>query len=199
MPPNLCRPVWSALLCRRLLYCVLITGGVVGGADRLAAQILPSAANAPAAAAPQPERTTASYGDWVLRCVLPVGSQRSCEVAQTIQDTRAQILAQVTARRSLPGALLLLTVQVGAHITIGDPIRLMADEQAALALAFRRCMPRGCFAEVALPDGEVIAFAQRAEAARVEYTNAEGATLSIPVSLRGLAASLEALQAAERR
>lgn len=56
----------------------------------------PSVAQAPppsTTAMPQPDRTTASYGDWVLRCHLKGTGERSCEVAQTIQDTQAQLLA----------------------------------------------------------------------------------------------------------
>jgi invasion protein IalB len=147
---------------------------------------------------PQPDRTTASYGDWVLRCDLKATGERSCEVAQTIQDIQAQILAQVTARRVSPGGQLLLTVQVGTNIAIPEPGRLMIDERAALNLAFRRCLQRGCFAELQLPDEDAITFAQRAEAARFNYRSADGASISIPVSLRGLASSLEALKAAER-
>lgn len=162
------------------------------GAGRAAAQ------PAPAATVPQPDRTTASYGDWVLRCDLKAAGERFCEVAQTIQDTQGAVLAQVTARRATPGGPLLLTVQVGTNIAIPEPVRMMADEQAALNLAFRRCLPRGCFAELQLPDGDAIAFAQRAEAARLDYRSADGTALSIPISLRGLAASLEALKVAER-
>jgi invasion protein IalB len=147
---------------------------------------------------PLPDRTTASYGDWLLRCDLKAGGERSCEVAQTIQDTQGQLLAQITARHASPGGPLLLAVQVGTNIAIPEPGRLMLDEQAALSLAFRRCLPRGCFAELQLPDSDAITVAQSAEAARFDYRSADGALLSIPVSLRGLSTSLEALQAAER-
>jgi invasion protein IalB len=161
----------------------------------------PSAAQAPpppAVVTPQPDRTTASYGDWVLRCDLAATGERSCEVAQTIQDARGQLLAHITARRAPAGGQMLLTVQVGTNIAIPEPVRLMIDEQAALNLAFRRCLPRGCFAELQLPDSDAVSFAQRAEAARFDYRGADGASLSIPVSLRGLAPSLEALKVADR-
>jgi invasion protein IalB len=134
----------------------------------------------------------------VLRCDQTATGERACEVAQTIQDTRGQLLAHLTVRRPTPAGPLMLTVQVGTNITIAEPVRFMVEEQAALNLAFRRCLPRGCFAELELPDSAAIAFAQRAEAVRFDYRGADGSSLSIPVSLRGLAPSIEALKVAER-
>jgi invasion protein IalB len=85
MPPKLLSAVFLTLL------------AVLCGHGPSAAQAPPP----PIAAMPQPDRTTACYGDWVLRCDLKGNGERSCEVAQTIQDTQAQLLAQVTrgARR----------------------------------------------------------------------------------------------------
>jgi invasion protein IalB len=182
MPPKTMPTLFFALL------------AALGGAGPSAAQAPPP----PAAATPQPDRTTASYGDWVLRCDLTATGERSCEVAQTIQDARGQLLAHITARRASTGGQMLLTVQVGTNIAIPEPVRLMIDEQAALNLAFRRCLPRGCFAELQIPDSDILNFAQRAEAGRFDYRSADGAALSIPVSLRGLAPSLEALKVADR-
>lgn len=146
-------------------------------------------------AAPRPDRTTASYGDWVLRCELPAGGERRCEVAQTIQDQRGQPLAYLTARGVAPGQVVVM-IQVGTNITVTEPARLMLDDQPALALAFRRCTPRGCFASAQLPQNETAALARRTEAAKLDFRDAEGQVASFPISLRGLAAALDALHAA---
>lgn len=148
-------------------------------------------------AGPRPDRTTASYGDWVLRCELSNGGERRCEVAQTIQDGRGQVLALLTAQRGTPEGQMAFTAQVGMNTTVGEPMRLLIEDQAVLTLAFRRCMPRGCFAEARLPEGEARALARRNDAAKLDYRDADGAPVSIPVSLRGLAPSLEALKRAE--
>lgn len=182
MPSMLILTVFLALL------------GTVCGPGRSVAQV-PAAV--PSAVIPPPDRTTASYGDWVLRCELKASSERSCEVAQSVQDAQGQLLAQIIVRRASQGATLLLTVQVGVNIAVSEPARIMLDDQAALNVAFRRCLPRGCFAELLLPRSDALAVAQRAEAARVEYRGADGGVLTIPISLRGLASSLEALRAAE--
>jgi invasion protein IalB len=46
---------------------------------------------------------TASYGDWILRCELAANNERSCEVAQTIQDQRGQLLTHLTICRAAAG------------------------------------------------------------------------------------------------
>jgi invasion protein IalB len=144
-------------------------------------------------AVPRPDRTTASYGDWVLRCELSNGSERGCEVAQTIQDGRGQVLALVTARRATPTAPITFTAQVGINTTVAEPARLVIEDQAVLSLVFRRCMPRGCFAEAQLPEGEASSLVRRNDAAKLEYRASDESLISIPVSLRGLTPSLEAL------
>jgi invasion protein IalB len=149
--------------------------------------------------APRPERTTASYGDWVLRCELPPGgAERSCEVAQTVLDGRGQTLAQIIARRAAGNGGMQLSVQVGGSATVAEPLRLAVETQAVLTLRFRRCLPRGCFAEVQPTEMELGALLPRTEPIRLEFTDGDGQPVSIPASLRGLAASLDALRAADR-
>ncbi len=65
------------------------------------------------------------------------------------------------------------------------------------ALRFVRCLPRGCFAEVAPTEDAVSGLARATEAGRLEYRNAEDSAGSVPVSLRGLAAALDALRSAD--
>src|SRR5437899_1793635 len=70
---------------------LLSTVFLLSVATGVAAQTQPRAApppSPPVATTPTPDRTTASFGDWILRCdrrtdVTP--PQRFCEVGQTIQ------------------------------------------------------------------------------------------------------------------
>jgi hypothetical protein len=57
-------------------------------------------ANPPAPVSSTPERTTASFGDWVLRCdAAPALAKRVCEVAQamTVQGQSAPRKSQLTS------------------------------------------------------------------------------------------------------
>jgi invasion protein IalB len=148
-------------------------------------------------ATPRPDRTTATHGDWVLRCEFANASERGCELTHSIQDARGQLLALLTARRGTPEGQLTFTAQVGANTSVAEPARFVIEDQAALSLAFRRCMPRGCFATVQLAENEAFALGRRNDAAKLEYRDADGTPISIPVSLRGLTSSLEALKRAE--
>lgn len=151
------------------------------------------------AAVPRPDRTAATYGDWVLRCEFPSGgSELSCEVVQTILDQRGQTMAQITARRAAPPAQIALSIQVGTNATVAEPLRLSVEDQPVLTLSFRRCLPRGCFAEMLPSDAELGTLIRRTDTAKLEYRDGDGQALSIPVSLRGLANSLTALRSAER-
>jgi invasion protein IalB len=157
----------------------------------------PPSSAAPSAAAPRPDRTTASYGDWILRCELQASAGgRRCEIAHTVTDQRGQTLALLVARRAAPTGPVLLTAQVGTNVTVTEPLRLSVDEQAGVTLPFRRCVARGCFAESQLSDAELGALS-RGEAARMEFRDADGQAVGLSASLRGLAPSLEALRTAD--
>ncbi|MDB5411891.1 MAG: invasion protein [Rubritepida sp.] len=152
---------------------------------------VPAAAPPPA---PRPERTTASYGDWTLRCEQPANlAERSCEVAQPIMDARGQPIAQMVVKRGTEGGSLLVSVQVATNISLPEPVQLLIEDQTVLTLTFRRCLPRGCFAEVEQRSADVFGIARRGEAAKLEYRDAAGALVSVPMPLRGLVAALEAL------
>jgi invasion protein IalB len=129
---------------------------------------------------------------------LQPGGERSCEVAQTLLDQRSQTLAQMVARRVVPGGPIVFSVQVGANATVTEPLRLVMEAQTALTLPFRRCLPRGCFAETQFSEAELGTLLRGAEPARLEFADGEGQPVAIPASLRGLAGSLQALRTADR-
>jgi invasion protein IalB len=85
---------------------------------------------------------------------------------------------------------------VGTNATVAEPLRLGMENEAGLTFAFRRCLPRGCFADAQPAPAEIAALLPRAEPARIEFRDGEGQSVTIPVSLRGLATSLEALRVA---
>lgn len=98
----------------------------------------------------------------------------------------------------MPEGQITFTAQVGTNTMVGEPARLLIGDQAALSLAFRRCITRGCFAEVQLPNTEASTLARRTDAAKLDYRDADGTPVSIPVSFRGFAPSLDALKRAEQ-
>jgi invasion protein IalB len=167
---------------------------------------LPAAAQtaAPTPAAPaqpvpaDPQVTTATYGDWVLRCTRAgegATAQRLCEVVQTLQAQGQQgVVAQIALGRIGPKDPLRLTVLVPVNVVLPGAVRLGTDEKdsAAQDLAWRRCMPMGCFAD-ADPKDDTVKRWRGQTAGVIVYKDASGRDVVLPMSMRGLAQALDSL------
>ena len=149
----------------------------------------------PAAQPPPPGTTSASFGDWVLRCEARPAEpppSRGCELLQSLQDQRRQPVAQFAFGRSRAGDPMRLLVLIPANITIAVPMRLSFGD-ATIPVTLRACGPRGCVA-----DGEVtVAILARLRAregqGRLEYRDALNADVALPFSTRGFGPALDAL------
>jgi invasion protein IalB len=140
------------------------------------------------------------FGDWAMRCEQQPNG-RTCEMAQTIQDQqRQQPVAVVALGRAAKGQPLRLVAQVPVNVQVSEAARLVLEipgrQEAPLALAFGKCVPQGCFAELELRDQAVLRRlrGRPADAAgRLEWRSAAGAEATIPVSFRGFVAAYDAL------
>ena len=157
----------------------------------------PTAEPAPPAAAAGPDRTTATFGDWLLRCERTAEAARSCEVAQVIAvQGSAQPIAQVALGRvanNQPG--LTLMVQVPVNVALGTPLRVIGEDRDPMVVetAWQRCVPAGCFAGTDLRDDAVTRLRNRPEPARIEFRDSAGRELRLALSVRGLGPALDAL------
>ncbi|WP_165943610.1 invasion associated locus B family protein [Roseicella aquatilis] len=151
--------------------------------------------------APEPERTTASFGDWVVRCEKRQGgggeAARNCEMTQGLQDGRGQPFGQFALGRPAPSApwrlVLLVPVDVGFEV----PPRLVPGEgPAPIPLTFRACAARGCVADATLDAAALARLRARDGQGRAEYRNAAGAEVVVPFSFRGFAQAVTALERA---
>ena len=197
---------------RARLLAVLASGAVlIGGPlplDSALAQAPGAKASSPSPTAPaaqpplssEPGVTTASYGDWVLRCQR-VGTAekaaRLCEVSQAMQvQGQPAPIAQV-AIGPVPGeAGLRVTALLPVAVSFPSTVRIGLDEKDAKAplldLAWRRCLPGGCVADG--PVKEDLKRWREAEApGRLLFRSAGGQEVAIPLSFRGLAPALDAL------
>ncbi len=105
-----------------------------------------------------PERTTASFGDWTLRCErpdLPAGAPRICEIAQaiTVQGQQAPV-AQIAFGRIQKSDPLKATIVLPLNVTLSSPVMLATGEKdpKPLDASWQRCLPIGCLAELPLRD-----------------------------------------------
>ena len=157
----------------------------------------PTAEPAQAAAAAGPDRTTATFGDWLLRCERTAEAARSCEVAQVIAvQGSAQPIAQVALGRianNQPG--LTLMVQVPVNVALGTPLRVIGEDRDPLVVetAWQRCVPAGCFAGTDLRNDAVTRLRNRPEPALIEFRDSAGREVRLALSVRGLGPALDAL------
>jgi invasion protein IalB len=157
----------------------------------------PAAQKAPPAVGTTPERTTASFGDWVMRCeTIAERAQSVCEVAlvMTLQG-QPNPVAQVAIGRPTPGEGRRVTMVVPTNIAIGArPQVLLAKAGAApIELVWQRCAPGACFASAPLADDTMSAISAQTEPGRIVFKDAADREVALPLSFRGLAQALAAL------
>lgn len=186
---------------RRLAALAITTALLAGAASAQApaqrpAQQRPGQATPAPGAVSQPDNTTASYGDWVLRCQQSVAA-RVCEIVQTLeQQGQRGPIALVAIGRPVKEEPIKLVIQVPPNLSLGDKAAIrvtIADKDEAVAI-FQRCLPGGCFAEASLSDDAFKRWRGFSEAAQMRYLDAGKREVALPLSFRGFPAAAEALQ-----
>jgi invasion protein IalB len=189
----------------RRLTALAITTALLAGAAYAQAPVQRPAQQRPGQAAQatpapgavsQPDNTTASYGDWVLRCQQSVAA-RVCEIVQTLeQQGQRGPIALVAIGRPVKEEPIKLVIQVPPNLSLGDKAAIrvtIADKDEAVAV-FQRCLPGGCFAEASLSDDVFKRWRGFSEAAQMRYLDAGKREVALPLSFRGFPAAAEALQ-----
>jgi invasion protein IalB len=152
---------------------------------------------APAVSA-DPASTTATFGDWIMRCQrLGANAQpgRFCEVAQVlaVQGQTAPI-AEIAVGRVDRNSKMRLTIALPPNILISAAPRadLGAKDDEGIVLDWRRCTRGSCFADAELNDAAVNRWRSQSGSGRLQFTNAAGQALILPFSLRGFSQALDA-------
>jgi invasion protein IalB len=161
------------------------------------AQAAPAPAPAPAAVDQNPQRTTASYGDWVVRCEVVAGPppQKNCDMEQLAQvQGQANPISRVAIPLPPKGEPPKLFVQLPINVSFMAPLKITTnDKDAGITAPFRRCVPAGCFVEIELKDDLQKKFRGSAEAGKITFKDAADRDVAIPLSFKGFAQAFEAL------
>lgn len=161
--------------------------------------------NGPTTAAPTPpvpesQRTTATYGDWILRCLRPEHGAPTCEVVQAWSE-RGNPLAQLAIGRP-PGEPMRLTLVVVPNVRLTVKPRVLGGERdtstPAIELDWQRCVSGACLADAALTDDQLRRLRSRTDSGRVIFQDANGREAALPLVPRGLAQGLDALAREEQ-
>ncbi len=147
-----------------------------------------------------PDRTTASFGDWTLRCERRrdgATPAKLCELSQAIQRAGDSApLAQVAIGRLSASEPLRLTLVLPFNVALTSAPKVSAEAKDAFPVqqtAWQRCVPGGCLASVNLSDDIVKKVRTAGDAARMEYRDAGEREVTLGFSLRGLPEALDAL------
>jgi invasion protein IalB len=146
-----------------------------------------------------PERTTASFGDWVLRCERPNSAslvERPCEVTQTItirgqQAPIAEIAFGHLAKDPVLRATLVLPVNV--MIAVQPELLSQKGDPHPLKFTWQRCIPAGCFASAPSATEMIATVDDCKEPGSITFKDSTGKDIAIPLSFRGLQQALAAL------
>jgi len=143
-----------------------------------------------------PQRTTASYGDWVVLCEIAPGPppQKNCGMEQLAQmqgqGTISRVLIPLPAKGEPPK----LFIQLPTNVSFAAPLKITADaKDPSISTPFRRCVPGGCVAEIDLKDDLQKKFRDAAEPGKIIYKNAADQDVTIPLSFKGFGQAFEAL------
>jgi len=144
-----------------------------------------------------PQLTTATFGDWVERCqrVNASGeSRRFCEVALTVTAAgQTAPLAEIAIGRLKKADPLRLTLVLPVNVSFPSAPKIaLGDGDEPLELAWRQCVPAGCFAETAFGADAQRAW-REAKSAKGESKSAGGQAFNFAISLRGLPQALDAM------
>ena len=160
----------------------------------------PRPAQSPASApvAPEPQSTTATFGDWVLRCVReapPDRPQRVCEVAQTLEVKGQGVVAQIALRRLSPKEPMRMTIALPPNVSLSSKVRVSVTDkdENPVELEWKRCLPGGCVAEGEVRDDLVRSWRAQTSAGQIRYPLASAQLLGLSFSFRGLAVALDNL------
>lgn len=145
----------------------------------------------------EPNMTTASFGDWVLRCQkLPQNAAgRVCEVAQTMQvQGQNAPVAQFAIGRASKSEPLRATAVVPPSVSFPSNVQVALDKDASpLELDWRRCLPGACFADLVVKEDQLKRWRTATETGRLIFKDASSREVAIPLSFQGLGPALDAL------
>lgn len=145
----------------------------------------------------QPQRTTATYGDWTLRCEQQDGPppRKVCEMVQTATaQGQANPVAQIAIGRGNKTEAFKVVIQLPINVWIPTGVHLVHDAKGpGVTASFKRCLPVGCFADFDLTDDLLKKLRAQTAPGRYEFKDAAQRVVAIPLSFKGFSVAYDAL------
>jgi invasion protein IalB len=195
----------TAARCIAVVCLVTIAGGAPAQQQRPLAPrpapsqqpVPPPQPSPPIAQNENPQRTTATYEDWVVECQTQTGSppKKVCEMAQVTQVQGRNIpFSRIAIAHPVKAQPVKLLVQVPVNASFQTNVRIQAgDSDPGVAAPFARCVPAGCFADFDIKDETVKRLRAASGGGKLSFVDAGGQNIVIPLSFKGFGAALDAL------
>ncbi len=144
-----------------------------------------------------PQRTTATYGNWVLQCETPATQPRHevCDIAQVTQLKGKNVpFSRVAVIHAGKGKPFTLMVQVPVNVSFKSEVHIQTGNGDPGVMApFARCTPSGCFAEFDLKADVLKKLRAAAKVGKFSFADAGGHNVTIPISFEGFGQAFDAL------
>jgi invasion protein IalB len=128
----------------------------------------------------------AQYGDWQMSCDTPPGASfEQCALIQNVSaEDQANVGLSVIVLKTADQQAKLLRVLAPLGVLLPNGLGLNIDGKDIGRVAFVRCLPNGCVAEVVLDDQLIATLSSGKSAIFVVFKTPEEG-IGIPVSLTG--------------
>lgn len=136
----------------------------------------------------------AEYGDWQMSCDTPPGASfEQCAIIQNVlAEDQPNVGLSVIVLRTADREARLLRVLAPLGVLLPNGLGLNVDGTDMGRVAFVRCLPNGCIAEVELDEDIIKVLSEGTSAIFVVFKTPEEG-VGIPVSLDGFAEGFAAL------
>jgi invasion protein IalB len=128
----------------------------------------------------------AQYGDWQMSCDTPPGAKfQQCAIIQNVTaEDQPYVGLSVIVLKTADQKAKLLRVLAPLGVLLPNGLGLNVDGKDMGRVAFVRCLPNGCVAEVAMDDTLIKTLSTGKSAIFVVFKTPEEG-IGIPVSLKG--------------
>jgi invasion protein IalB len=156
------------------------------------------AANAPPPVSSEPQNTSATYGDWTLRCSHTNDGKHICEVMQSFQiqvQGQQQPFAQLEIGHVNPKDPMHVAFVVNPNVGFPSEVKLLMDDKDAqpVTLTWSNCTPSACRADGEFKDDQLKRWKALTANGKLVYKASNGQLVSMNISVRGMPQALDAL------
>jgi invasion protein IalB len=146
------------------------------------------------ATAQTPQRTTATYEDWTVRCDTHE-TVKTCEMAQTVQiQGQPNPLTQIAIGRPTKNDPVKIVFQLPINVWLPAGVKLVTDDKdPGLAATFKRCIPAACLADTELKDDVLKKLRAATENGKLQFKDGAQQDVAIPVSFKGFGQAMDAM------